>query len=364
VGCLVPVAAAPAHADVPSVGVCTANAGLKLGDTGAGVICLQFAMGMMHLTTNPITGTYDKGTEDAVRWYQATHPPLLADGVAGAETLTALGIFSGKTTTGAGVTQTRCTADATIKPADTGPSVSCLQSTLYELGLYKGNISGVEDLATVAALQAYQRDTPPLQVDGWGGPRTLAAMGIWSGSAGGVSATSTSVVVGAAAPIVAPPGPWPSPLQDYPSWNLTPDGIPYYGNHRICSLADANMIAYQFAKDGADVATQQWAVYIASREGGCNYATVNVNPATEDDSHCSFQLNVLSGTFAPTGELGRRGWTPESVTASMQACADAASDLWVYCGRGPWTPPYSCQAPWKDTSLTGTVIGDLSGGDD
>jgi hypothetical protein len=32
----------------------------------------------------------------------------------------------------------------------------------------------------------------------------------------------------------------------------------------------------------------------------------------------------------------------------MDACADAASDLWVYCGKGPWTPPYRCLQPWEN----------------
>ncbi len=143
----------------------------------------------------------------------------------------------------------------------------------------------------------------------------------------------------------APAGPWPAPMQPLVSFSLTGGGIPYFAGRRACSLRDANMIAYQFALDGADIDTQQWAVYIASREAGCNYRAVTKNAQTRDDSHCAFQLNVLSGTFAPTGELGRHGWTPRSVRASMRACADAASDLWTSCGRGPWTPPYSCSPP-------------------
>ncbi len=141
----------------------------------------------------------------------------------------------------------------------------------------------------------------------------------------------------------APAGPWPAPLQDQVNFSLTAEGIPHFAGRPACSLADANMIAYQFALDGADTETQQWAVYIASREAGCDYRAVTKNAQTRDDSHCTFQLNVLSGTFAPTGELGRHGWTPASVRASMRACADAASDLWTSCGRGPWTPPYSCR---------------------
>src|SRR5262249_8917837 len=161
-------------------------------------------------------------------------------------------------------------------------------------GLYDGPTNGVSDLKTVDAVRRYQQATPPLQVDGWAGPRTLAAMGIWSGNTTGVGGLGTGGV--------APEGPWPAPAaapEGQPFWSVTADGLPVYANHMPCSHADANMIAFQFAQDGADVATQWWAVYIATREGGCRYDAVNVNPATLDDSHCTFQLNALSGMFAP-----------------------------------------------------------------
>ncbi|CAB4798387.1 unannotated protein [freshwater metagenome] len=145
--------------------------------------------------------------------------------------------------------------------------------------------------------------------------------------------------------VPVPAGPWPAPSQSQPQWSLTSDGVPFFGGRPACSMRYANIIANQFARDGANEATQQWAVYIASRETGCLPKTVTVNEQTRDDSHCAFQLNVLSGTFAPTGELGRHGWTPAKVRKSMRDCADAASDLWVSCGRGPWSPPYSCRPP-------------------
>ena len=332
------------------VGACHVDTELKVGDTGAGVICLQYALGMLHLASEPITGVFDQATSDSVHFFQQSHPPLRVDGQAGLRTLDALGIYSGNI---AGVVSVRCKADATIDPGEVSPSVKCLQDSLRDLGLYNGKTTGVDDFATVDALKQYQSETPPLHVDGFAGPRTLAALGIWSGNNGLVAAGpgGNSTYIGSNIP--APPGPWPAGFQNEPLWNLTADGIPYYSNHVPCSRPDADMIAYQFAKDGADVTTQQWAVYIASREGGCRFDAVNINPATLDDSHCSFQLNALSGMFSPTGSLGRLGWTTDSVKTSMQACADAASDLWVYCGRGPWTPPYSCRPPWKDASTPG-----------
>lgn len=349
--------ATPVAAGLPSVGLCTADAELTIGATGTSVICLQFALGMLHMSSQPISGVFDQATADAVAWFQASNPPLRVDGRAGPQTLAALGIWADKSS--AGVAAGPCRADATIRPGDAGESVVCLQDTLRELGVYDGISTGRSDPATVAAVQQFQRDTPPLQVDGWAGPRTLAAMGIWSGNANGTAAT----VIITPTPNTAPPGPWPAPEQDQPLWRVSAQGIPFYGNRIPCSLADANMIAFQFARDGADVPTQQWAVYIASRETNCNYASININLETQDDSHCAFQLNALAGLFAPTAVLGRLAWTPDSVRTSMQACANAASDLWVYCGRGPWTPPYSCRPPWQDLAAAAVITGDGGGTD-
>ena len=113
--CLGPIEAPAASAD-QAVGIgCTADAELKQGDTGPSVICLQYALGMIGLSTSPITGTYDADTAGLVTWFQATHPPLRVDGRAGPQTLTAMGIWSGKI---AGVVEVQCVADATIRPND------------------------------------------------------------------------------------------------------------------------------------------------------------------------------------------------------------------------------------------------------
>ena len=227
-----------------------------------------------------------------------------------------------------------CLADAAIEPDERGMSVACLQRRLTELGLYHGAISGLYDLASQQAVRTFQHAHPPLKADGLAGARTLMTLAIWSGSTNNANA-------------VTGPGPFPAAARpDEPQWNLTADGIPYYGNHEACDATAAAVIAAEFANDGADVDTQQWAVYIASRESGCRFDAVTVNARTRDDSQCAFQLNALSGTFAPTGELGRRGWSPDATRFSMQSCADAASDLWVICGRGPWIKPYSCVRPW------------------
>lgn len=358
VGLIVPSRAPAAVAEgVPEVQACIAQPVLITGSYGSGVLCLQFALIMQGYDV-PYTGIYGPETEDAVRWYQATHPPLVANGAAGEDTLTSLGI-AGKAAVfvpagalgGASVeassqaasggtprSRARCVADATLNSSSRGQSVTCLQQRLIELGYSGVTVSGSYDRGTQAAVKAYQAATPPLSPDGIAGPRTLAALDIWSGMT-----TGNGRAIG--------PGPFPAGMQDEPEWRLTAQGIPVYGNRTPCTPEDAAIIAAEFANDGADAATQQWAVYIASREGGCRFDAVNINPRTRDDSHCTFQLNALSGTFLPHGELGRRGWTADNVKSSLQACADAASDLWVFCGRGPWTPPYSCSPPWSGATV-------------
>jgi hypothetical protein len=339
---------AAVSAAMPQVSSCSSSAPLGPGASGPEVACLQFFLSLSGLYNGELTSTYDQPTAVAVGAYQTLHPPLAANGVATVQTLTDMGLYVGTTSTLSAVHS--CTADANIALASYGTGATCVQRRLTELGLYSGAVDGVFGQGSVDALKVFQSKNPPLNVDGIGGPRTLAALGIWSGASGGLAP-----VVAVAEPTrIAPGGPWPAPVLDYPNFALTAEGIPVYGNHRSCTLEDANTIASQFALDGADVTTQQWAVYLASREGGCNYQTVNINAATRDDSHCTFQLNALSGMFTPHGELGRRGWTTDSVKLSMQNCADAASDLWVYCGKGPWTPPYRCLQPWEnDLGATG-----------
>jgi peptidoglycan hydrolase-like protein with peptidoglycan-binding domain len=331
-----------ARAQVPELAWCTSDAGLAIGSTGPSVACLQFTLAALGLYKATLTQKYDKPTAEAMAIFQADHPPLRVDGVGTPLVLTELGIYSGVDNEPPPV----CLADARLGVGSSGPSVKCLQDKLIQDGYLQAKATGTFDKGTAEALRAFQFATPPLETDGNAGPSTLAALGIWSGK--------TTLQGGGPIPALAPGGPFPAGREPFPNWNLTRDGIPYYGNHVACTKANADIIANEFEKDGADDATQQFFTYIASREGGCNFAAVNLNLATRDDSHCTFQLNALAGMFEPHGELGRRGWTVDTVKQSMQNCADAASDLWVYCGRGPWTPPYACAPPWA---------GDLGFGD-
>lgn len=318
---------ARADVDVPEFGTCPADAPLAPGDVSMSVYCLQWSLIWYRNFTGPLTGIYDQATADAVQAFQLANPPLTANGEVNAQTLIALGIYSGVEHT----VQLDCVADAPVQEGDRGQSAECLQKKLAQAHLFTGKVDGSFGRDTLEAVKAFQYANPPLDTDGVADSSTLAALGIWSGFNKASQVLDTKW--------------WPAGFQAEPNWRLV-GGIPVYGNRKPCSKADADTIALEFAKDGADVETQQYFIYIASREGNCNYTAVNINPATKDDSHCTFQLNALAGMFEPNGELGRRGWTKDNVKASMAKCADAASDLWVYCARGPWIPPYSCTPPW------------------
>lgn len=327
---------AAVNAQIPDAGYCPVDGGLRFGATGNGVWCLQYALGLYGHYGDVLTGEYDVATADAVKAFQAAHPPLKVDGLAGVDTLEAMAVFSGVDATPLAV----CLADAPLSVGSRGPSVDCLQTVLFNLDAIDFPPTSVYDIATSEAVLRVQSEFKGLPTDGVAGPATLAALGIWSGITSGGPTTGTGAISG---------GPWPAPVQDLPFWSTTREGVPFYGNRRACSRANADIIATEFARDGADDATQQWAAYVASREGGCDHTTVNFNLDTRDDSHCTFQLNALAGMFNPSGELGRRGWTVVNVKESLRNCADAASDLWVFCGRGPWSPPaYGCQPPWEN----------------
>ena len=321
--------ASSAAAELPEMEPCVADAELVVGSAGGSVVCVQWTLMWLGYFHGLVDGDYGQDTFEAVIAYQQAEG-LRANGHSDDHTLTAMGIYSGVDNAPA----PPCLADAPVNPGDRGASTECVQQTLATLGYFSGTVDGAYGRSTQDAVKAYQLKNPPLTADGVAGTQTLAALGVWSGFTRGDAGDAIELN-------------WfPAPMQAEPNWRVS-QGIPYYNGRRACSKADADIIAREFAKDGADNSTQQFFIYIASREGSCNYQAVNYNLATKDDSHCTFQLNAMAGMFQPNAELGRRGWTPDNVKASMQNCADAASDLWVFCARGPWTPPYSCTPPWE-----------------
>lgn len=119
--------------------------------------------------------------------------------------------------------------------------------------------------------------------------------------------------------------------------------IPEYGNRGACTADEATVITSRFAARGASPDSQSWALWIASRETGCDTSQHNVNQRTRDDSYGWCQLNARAGHFGPNGVLA--GWDRNRLLTDLAYASDACAQMWAVCGRGPWQPPYSCSPP-------------------
>ncbi|MDO8362837.1 MAG: peptidoglycan-binding domain-containing protein, partial [Actinomycetota bacterium] len=76
---------------------CLADAPVSPGDRGPSAECVQNTLKALGVFSGNVDGSYGNSTRDAVKAYQQANPPLTADGVAGTQTLAALGIWSGFT---------------------------------------------------------------------------------------------------------------------------------------------------------------------------------------------------------------------------------------------------------------------------
>ncbi|MBO4573340.1 MAG: spore cortex-lytic enzyme [Clostridia bacterium] len=82
-------------------------------------------------------------------------------------------------------------AAATYKQGSTGSVVKTIQTKLKRWGYYSGAIDGIYGSKTKAAVRYFQQRNG-LTVDGVAGPKTLAAMGISSGTTSGTSSSASS----------------------------------------------------------------------------------------------------------------------------------------------------------------------------
>ncbi len=152
---------------------------LRDGSQGDAVRELQRKLKKLGFYTGNIDGDFGKGTEAAVKRFQAQYG-LTADGVAGARTLAALE-----------------TAEATASPTDTptpkptaapnynentrlqngnsGTLVRKVQDRLIELGYLAGEANGKYNNATEAAVRAFQKRHTSVS-DGVAGKETLDAL--------------------------------------------------------------------------------------------------------------------------------------------------------------------------------------------
>lgn len=142
----------------------TGYVSLREGSTGDAVRQLQSKLKELGFYSGNVDGSYGTATVTAVRNFQSS-TSLRVDGIAGPATQRKLYSTSSGSTT-----------YSTIRPGDTGSSVSNLQYTLYELGYYDGSVDGTYGATTTDAVRAFQIRNAITPVDGIAGPKTLSVL--------------------------------------------------------------------------------------------------------------------------------------------------------------------------------------------
>ncbi len=131
------------------------------GDKGSAVAALQQRLSELgYYEYASFTGYYGPVTKRAVERFQRTNG-LTADGIAGAETLSLLT---------SGEARFFC-----LYPGDRGEDIKALQRRLYELGYFKGTISGYFGMVTQKALLEFQAQSG-LSSDALAGKNTRALL--------------------------------------------------------------------------------------------------------------------------------------------------------------------------------------------
>lgn len=158
---------------------------LRRGDKGEEVKSLQQRLIDLGYYTGKVTGTYNEGTEEAIKAYQKKSS-LEADGVCGPVTRTALyganAIYAVPTAIPVVVptlqpTVTPLTPENTviIRSGSVGPEVLRLQQRLQELGYYLSRLDGVYLTEDIEAVRAFQKANG-LKVDGKAGYETQSTL--------------------------------------------------------------------------------------------------------------------------------------------------------------------------------------------
>ena len=140
---------------------------LEFGSRGSDVLQLQKALLELGFNPNGTDGKFGRGTETAVKAYQAARG-LEVDGKAGTLTLTMLyGETSGESGT---ITTPVTTNPNTLKYGDSGSRVTELQTALVKLGYNTNGVDGRFGAGTQRAVISFQKDNG-LEADGLAGTK-------------------------------------------------------------------------------------------------------------------------------------------------------------------------------------------------
>lgn len=150
---------------------------LEFGDRGSAVLKLQKALDTLGFDPNGADGKYGRGTENAVKLYQASRG-LEVDGKAGNLTQTSLynelDTLSTTTTTPTTTTGT-ATLASTLKYGDKSDAVKNMQKMLKAIGYDPNGVDGSFGAGTQRAVISFQKACS-LKTDGLVGSKTLALL--------------------------------------------------------------------------------------------------------------------------------------------------------------------------------------------
>ena len=165
---------------------------LEFGSRGSDVLQLQKALLELGFNPNGTDGKFGRGTETAVKAYQAARG-LEVDGKAGMLTLTMLyGETSGESGT---ITTPVTTNPNTLKYGDSGSRVTELQTALVKLGYDTNGVDGRFGAGTQRAVISFQKDNG-LEADGLAGTKTLELLYAKANGSGSSSGSSSGISTG------------------------------------------------------------------------------------------------------------------------------------------------------------------------
>ena len=147
----------------------------QAGSRGREVIQIQQRLHELGYEPGKADGHYSGATADAVRAFQMDQG-IPTDGIAGPDTLRALGISGGQAAGGL--------LSGVYRQGDSGDGIRQIQEALARLGYYTGSPDGIYGSGTALAVQTFQQ-AHSLYPDGVTGSATLRALGLSSPSAGG-----------------------------------------------------------------------------------------------------------------------------------------------------------------------------------
>lgn len=157
----------------------------KYGSTGSEVTQIQKKLKNWGYYFGEVDGKFGTQTKNAVMLFQQKNG-LTVDGIAGLQTLRAMGIASTGSSSGSNKV-----SSIPIKYGARGNDVKTVQTKLKNWGYYTGSVDGVFGSGTKSAVISFQKKNG-LSADGIVGSQTLKALGLSTSGASSSGQNSTS----------------------------------------------------------------------------------------------------------------------------------------------------------------------------